>query len=108
LQESLSALNYDRLVLLAAETMAERFCTQTLTLHKFTQLGGLQLEKDVRTLVTGFGDLTPDRIPTHKGEGVRAKLAKLNNMAAILALDSHDCSLEELSSMVQVGDRVTE
>jgi hypothetical protein len=104
LQESLSALNYDRLVLLAAETMAERFCTQTLTLHKFTQLGGLQLEKDV----TGFGDLTPDRIPTHKGEGVRAKLAKLNNMAAILALDSHDCSLEELSSMVQVGDRVTE
>ena len=44
-----------------------RMVRQIFELHSFTAEGALQLEKDVRTVLLGFTELTPDRIPTHKG-----------------------------------------
>ena len=41
---------------------------QVFELHSFTVEGGLQLEKDVRTIGVGFAELTPDRIPAYKGD----------------------------------------
>ncbi len=41
---------------------------QVFELHSFTVEGGLQLEKDVRTIGAGFAELTPDRIPAYKGD----------------------------------------
>lgn len=44
---------------------------QIFELHSFTVEGGLQFEKDVRTIGVGFANLTPDRIPTYKGDVCR-------------------------------------
>ena len=46
----------------------DRMTRQIFELHSFTGEGGLQLEKEVRTISMGFADLTPDRIPTHRGD----------------------------------------
>lgn len=45
-----------------------RMTRQVFELHSFTVEGGLQLEKDVRTIGVGFAELTPDRIPAYKGD----------------------------------------
>ncbi|GIL67931.1 hypothetical protein Vafri_21202 [Volvox africanus] len=46
----------------------------------FNQLGGLQLDREVRLLISGLGDLT--------GRTVRDRLARLSQMAVLLGLES--------------------
>jgi hypothetical protein len=48
--------------------------------RRFTQLGGLQLERDVRALVAGLGGLT--------ARGARERLARLGQTAAVLGVES--------------------
>ena len=104
LRPQLTPPNYDRVVLLAAQSMAERLQKQIGELHSFSAEGALQLEKDVRTLGAGFEDLTPDRLPTHRGEGVRAKLARLGNIASILAISGVD-DLEDYELLSEAGGK---
>lgn len=46
----------------------------------FNQLGGLQLDREVRLLISGLGELT--------GRTVRDRLARLSQMAVLLGLES--------------------
>ena len=49
---------------------------------RFTQLGGLQLERDVRALVVGLSDLT--------SRSVRERFSRLQQTATVLGLESAD------------------
>lgn len=51
-----------------------------MQVKRFNQLGGLQLDRDVRTLVATVSDMTQ--------RTVRDKFGKLNQMATILSLES--------------------
>lgn len=51
-----------------------------LRLKKFNQLGGLQLDRDVRALVSTLSDVTP--------RSVRDKFARLSQIATILSLET--------------------
>jgi conserved oligomeric Golgi complex subunit 4 len=58
---------------------------------KFTQLGGLQLERDVRSLIVGLSELT--------SRSVRDKFARLQQTATVLGVES----VEEASELASVG-----
>lgn len=78
LQPLLSPAVFDGLVGSLLEAVGSR--VEALLLQKrFNQLGGLQLDRDVRTLVQGFSDLTQ--------RTVRDKFARLGQMATILGLE---------------------
>lgn len=51
-----------------------------LRLKRFNQLGGLQLDRDVRTLVSSLADLT--------ARSVRDKFARMSQIATILSLET--------------------
>lgn len=51
-----------------------------LRLKRFNQLGGLQLDRDVRTLVSSLADVT--------ARSVRDKFARLSQIATILSLET--------------------
>ena len=52
----------------------------TMRLKKFNQLGGLQLDRDVRVLTNTLSDITQ--------QAVRDYFARLSQMATILSLES--------------------
>ncbi|KAK9907313.1 hypothetical protein WJX75_001280 [Coccomyxa subellipsoidea] len=79
LQPFLTPNNYDALVASLLEKVVERV-EATLRLKAFNQLGGLQLDRDVRSLVATLSNVTQ--------RTVRDKFAILNQMGTLLSLES--------------------
>lgn len=78
LQPLLTTNNYDSLVHLIIDTLVKRL-EVLMTQKRFNQLGGLQLDRDARTLVGHFSNMTQ--------RTVRDKFARLTQMATILNLE---------------------
>ena len=51
LEKSLTSANFDRIILMIAATLSDWLCSKIMTLHKFTEFGGLQLETETRTIL---------------------------------------------------------
>ncbi|KAL6746871.1 component of oligomeric golgi complex 4 [Haematococcus lacustris] len=81
LQPLLTANNYEGMVHGVLDKVVARL-EALLSRKAFSQLGGLQLDRDTRTLVSHLADLT------HRT--VRDKFARLNQMALVLGLESVD------------------
>lgn len=78
LQPVMTANNYDSFVHLVIEFIVKRL--EVIMMQKrFSQLGGLQLDRDVRGLVSHFSGMTQ--------RTVRDKFARLTQMATILNLE---------------------
>ncbi|KAF3674430.1 hypothetical protein FXO37_06415 [Capsicum annuum] len=78
LQPLMTANNYDSLVHLIIDFVVKRL--EVIMMQKrFSQLGGLQLDRDVRALVSYFSNMTQ--------RTVRDKFARLTQMATILNLE---------------------
>ncbi|KAJ4847456.1 Golgi transport complex subunit 4 [Turnera subulata] len=78
LQPLMTANNYDSLVHLVIDFIVKRL--EAIMLQKrFSQLGGLQLDRDARALVSHFSSMTQ--------RTVRDKFARLTQMATILNLE---------------------
>ncbi|KAK4342002.1 hypothetical protein RND71_037818 [Anisodus tanguticus] len=78
LQPLMTANNYDSLVHLVIDFVVKRL--EVIMMQKrFSQLGGLQLDRDVRALVSYFSNMTQ--------RTVRDKFARLTQMATILNLE---------------------
>ncbi|KAK9830013.1 hypothetical protein WJX72_009198 [[Myrmecia] bisecta] len=79
LQPLLTPTNFDALVAAVLEKVVDRL-EAIMQLKHFNQLGGLQLDRDVRTLTSTMSEVTQ--------RTVRDKFAKLSQMATILSLES--------------------
>ncbi|KAK6785318.1 hypothetical protein RDI58_018773 [Solanum bulbocastanum] len=78
LQPLMTANNYDSLVHLVIDFVVKRL--EVIMMQKrFSQLGGLQLDRDIRALVSYFSNMTQ--------RTVRDKFARLTQMATILNLE---------------------
>ncbi|KAG6784924.1 hypothetical protein POTOM_010638 [Populus tomentosa] len=78
LQPLMTANNYDSFVHLVIDFIVKRL--EVIMMQKrFSQLGGLQLDRDVRALVSHFSSMTQ--------RTVRDKFARLTQMATILNLE---------------------
>lgn len=78
LQPLMTANNYDTFVHLVIDFIVKRL--EVIMMQKrFSQLGGLQLDRDVRALVSHFSGMTQ--------RTVRDKFARLTQMATILNLE---------------------
>ncbi|CAM8938072.1 unnamed protein product [Rhodiola kirilowii] len=78
LQSVMTANNYDSFVHLVIDFITKRL--EVIMMQKrFSQLGGLQLDRDARTLVSHFSGMTQ--------RTVRDKFARLTQMATILNLE---------------------
>ncbi|KAL9266331.1 Conserved oligomeric Golgi complex subunit 4-like protein [Drosera capensis] len=78
LQPFMTTNNYDALVHLVIDFMVKRL--EVIMMQKrFSQLGGLQLDRDTRALVSHFSSMTQ--------RTVRDKFARLTQMATILNLE---------------------
>ncbi|KAL2490214.1 Pentatricopeptide repeat-containing protein [Abeliophyllum distichum] len=78
LQPLMTANNYDSFVHLVIDFIVKRL--EVIMMQKrFNQLGGLQLDRDARTLVSHFSSMTQ--------RTVRDKFARLTQMATILNLE---------------------
>jgi hypothetical protein len=78
LQNLMTVNNYDSLVHLVIDFIVKRL--EVIMMQKrFSQLGGLQLDRDTRALVTHFSSVTQ--------RTVRDKFARLTQMATILNLE---------------------
>ncbi|CAM6127876.1 unnamed protein product [Calypogeia fissa] len=78
LQPFLTSNNYDSLVHLIIDFLVKRLEVM-MTQKRFNQLGGLQLDRDARTLVGHFSGMTQ--------RTVRDKFARLTQIATILNLE---------------------
>lgn len=81
LQPLLTSNNYEVLLHLLLDKMVARL-EAVIARKQFSQLGGLQLERDARLLLSGLQELTT--------RTVRDKLARLSQMALLLGLESVD------------------
>lgn len=79
LQPLLTPANFEQLVSHLLEKVIDRL-EATMRLKRFNQLGGLQLDRDVRILTSTLADITQ--------QAVRDHFARLNQMATILSLES--------------------
>lgn len=78
LQPLMTANNYDSFVHLVIDFVVKRL--EVIMMQKrFSQLGGLQLDRDIRALVSYFSNMTQ--------RTVRDKFARLTQMATILNLE---------------------
>ncbi|XP_047311085.1 conserved oligomeric Golgi complex subunit 4-like [Impatiens glandulifera] len=78
LQPSMTINNYDSLIHLVLDFIVKRL--EVIMMQKrFSQLGGLQLDRDIRALVSFFSSMTQ--------RTVRDKFARLTQMATILNLE---------------------
>ncbi|KAB2077940.1 hypothetical protein ES319_A06G127600v1 [Gossypium barbadense] len=78
LQPLMTGNNYDAFVHLVLDFIVKRL-EVIMTQKRFSQLGGLQLDRDTRALVSHFSGMTQ--------KTVRDKFARLTQMAAILNLE---------------------
>ncbi|KAH9305483.1 hypothetical protein KI387_009887 [Taxus chinensis] len=78
LQPTMTTNNYDSFVHLIIDFIVKRL-EVIMTQKRFNQLGGLQLDRDARTLVGHFSSMTQ--------RTVRDKFARLTQMATILNLE---------------------
>lgn len=78
LQPMMTTNSYDSLVHLVIDFIVKRL-EVIITQKRFNQLGGLQLDRDARTLVAHFSSMTQ--------RTVRDKFARLSQMATILNLE---------------------
>ncbi|XP_021818836.1 conserved oligomeric Golgi complex subunit 4-like [Prunus avium] len=78
LQPLMTANNYDSFVHLVIDFIVKRL-EATMIQKRFSQLGGLQLDRDARALVSHFSSMTQ--------RTVRDKFARLTQMATILNLE---------------------
>ncbi|KAI3993803.1 hypothetical protein MKX01_002816 [Papaver californicum] len=78
LQPTMTSSNYDSFVHLIIDFIVKRL-EVIMMQKKFSQLGGLQLDRDARALVSHFSGMTQ--------RTVRDKFARLTQMAAILNLE---------------------
>ncbi|ONI21830.1 hypothetical protein PRUPE_2G092100 [Prunus persica] len=78
LQPLMTANNYDSFVHLVLDFIVKRL-EATMIQKRFSQLGGLQLDRDARALVSHFSSMTQ--------RTVRDKFARLTQMATILNLE---------------------
>ena len=78
LQPVMTTNNYDSFVHLIIDFIVKRL-EVIMTQKRFNQLGGLQLDRDARTLVGHFSSMTQ--------RTVRDKFARLTQMATILKLE---------------------
>eukprot|EP00741_Cyanophora_paradoxa_P023367 tig00000254_g22573.t1 len=78
MQASLTGPNYEELLALVMQTLAKQL-EQSLFQKRFNQLGGLQLDREIRALVTCFSEMTQ--------RTARDKFARLTQMASILNLE---------------------
>ncbi|XP_051128990.1 conserved oligomeric Golgi complex subunit 4 [Andrographis paniculata] len=78
LQPLMTANNYDTFIHLFIDFIVKRL-EVIMMQKKFSQLGGLQLDRDVRTLVSHFSSMTQ--------RTVRDKFSRLTQMATILNLE---------------------
>ena len=78
LQPVMTTNNYDSLVHFLIDFIVKRL-EVIITQKRFNQLGGLQLDRDTRTLVGHFSSMTQ--------RTVRDKFARLTQMATILNLE---------------------
>uniref|UniRef100_A0A6P4A637 Conserved oligomeric Golgi complex subunit 4 n=1 Tax=Ziziphus jujuba TaxID=326968 RepID=A0A6P4A637_ZIZJJ len=78
LQPLMTANNYDSFVHLVIDFIVKRL-EVTMMQKRFSQLGGLQLDRDARALVSHFSSMTQ--------RTVRDKFARLTQMATILNLE---------------------
>jgi hypothetical protein len=88
LQSYLTPTLYDAVIHSAVDKLAARM-EAAVAQKRFTQLGGLQLERDVRSLVVGLSDLS--------SRSVREKFARLQQTATVLGLESADEAAELVS-----------
>ncbi|GFR44917.1 hypothetical protein Agub_g6002, partial [Astrephomene gubernaculifera] len=79
LRPGLTGANWEVLLGSLLDKLAARL-ESLLARKSFTQLGGLHLDRDVRLLVGGLGELT--------SRTVRDRLARLSQMAVLLGLES--------------------
>jgi hypothetical protein len=91
LQSYLTPTLYDTVIHSAVDKVAARM-EAAISQKRFTQLGGLQLEREIRSLVVGLSDLS--------SRSVREKFAKLRQTATVLGLES----AEEAAELVSDGD----
>lgn len=89
LQPLLTPRNYDSLVSLILSDIAKRVDAVVAT-KRFSQVGGLQLDRDVRALVAYAGDLT--------NRPVREKFAELTQKATLLSLEAVEEAAEYWSA----------
>lgn len=89
LQPLLTPRNYDSLVSLILSDIAKRVDAVVAT-KRFSQVGGLQLDRDVRALVAYAGDLT--------NRPVRDKFAELTQKATLLSLEAVEEAAEYWSA----------
>eukprot|EP00276_Gloeochaete_wittrockiana_P018336 CAMPEP_0184351130 /NCGR_PEP_ID=MMETSP1089-20130417/43417_1 /TAXON_ID=38269 ORGANISM="Gloeochaete wittrockiana, Strain SAG46.84" /NCGR_SAMPLE_ID=MMETSP1089 /ASSEMBLY_ACC=CAM_ASM_000445 /LENGTH=831 /DNA_ID=CAMNT_0026684379 /DNA_START=20 /DNA_END=2515 /DNA_ORIENTATION=+ len=79
-QSSLTPGNYDELLQMVMQNLAKQLENLIIQKNKrFNQLGGLQLDRELRALLTYFSDMTQ--------RTVRDKFARLTQIASILNLE---------------------
>lgn len=86
--ESVAFATIDKIVMRMEATVSQK---------RFTQLGGLQLERDVRGMVVTLSDITT--------RSVRDKFARLQQLASVLGVESAD-EANELMNEAAVGWRL--
>lgn len=88
LQSYLTPTLYDAVIHSAVDKLVARM-EAAVAQKRFTQLGGLQLERDIRSLVVGLSDMST--------RSVREKFAQLQQTATVLGLESADEAAELVS-----------
>jgi len=88
LQSYLTPALYDAVIHSAVDKLVARM-EAAVAQKRFTQLGGLQLERDIRSLVVGLSDMST--------RSVREKFARMQQTATVLGLESADEAAELVS-----------
>jgi hypothetical protein len=88
LQSYLTPTLYDAVIHSAVDKLVARM-EAAVAQKRFTQLGGLQLERDIRSLVVGLSDMST--------RSVREKFSRLQQTATVLGLESADEAAELVS-----------
>lgn len=89
LQPVLTLAVFEGVVLTAIDKITSRM-EAAISQKRFTQLGGLQLERDVRALLLGFSEVT--------SRTIRDRFARLQQTATILGVESAEEAMELASS----------
>lgn len=97
LQQFLTVSVYEKLVHAGVEKIVSRM-EASVSQKRFTQLGGLQLERDVRSLLVGLSEMT--------SRSVREQFARLQQTATVLGVETAE-EASELLGDAAVGWRLS-